>query len=406
MATARAPSSAARQPAARPARSLTVTLPPVAGRAAQSRWHCREPAARPSRQPCCSRVQWWPQAWVPDECAAAARGLGAAWKPSRLGVCSCWAMLTLPPLSRAGAEWTPPNDAGVWVDGGVCAAPHCSLCCLLSLVGSCQPRMWALFCCSPQQSSGQQPKEMGAGVGIHSCRQMDVTWRLQCLHGCLWDSAGLAASQWRAAWCRARAQCQWQAVGQQGRVPTLPGKGCLEGVCSWLRPWLHPHAVNKQPGPSMVAVEDSRAKASITSCMLQLCILCQPCVLSRNNGHRDQWGPPCHVASVTCPHQVQLARSTSKQSYGMEEMLGTMVVPPPWQIGAYSFGSCRVSPPLHARARRSQPCSFAFQRSLAPAHLSTQASPCWASAPTNARPMPTAPGSRSVAGMAVARSPV
>lgn len=35
-----------------------------------------------------------------------------------------------------------------------------------------------------------------------------------------------------------------------------------------------------------------------------------------------------------CPHQVQLAWNANKQSYGMGEMPGTMVVPPPWQIGA------------------------------------------------------------------------
>lgn len=49
---------------------------------------------------------------------------------------------------------------------------------------------------------------------MDSCRQMDVSWRLQCLHGCLQESTGLVAPQWRAAWCRARAQCQWQPVGQ------------------------------------------------------------------------------------------------------------------------------------------------------------------------------------------------
>lgn len=161
---------------------------------------------------------------------------------------------------------------------------------------------------------------------------------------------------------------------------------------------------------SMAVVEDSKAKASI----MPACCNCASCAshvsLRGNTGHRDSWGPLCHVAFLMCPHQVQLAKSTNKQSYGMGEVLGTMMVPPPWQIGARAMptalGAAGWALPPHARASRSEPCSFAFQRSLAPAHLSTQASLCWASAPTSARPMPTAPGSRSVAGMAVARSPV
>lgn len=85
---------------------------------------------------------------------------------------------------------------------------------------------------------------------------------------------------------------------------------------------------------SMAVIEDSKAKASIMSA----CCNCASCAshvsLSGNTGHRDSWGPLCHVAFLMCPHQVQLAKSTNKQSYGMGEMPGTMMVPPPWQIGA------------------------------------------------------------------------
>lgn len=171
--------------------------------------------------------------------------------------------------------------------------------------------------------------------------------------------------------------------------------------------------MNKQPGPSMTVVEDSRAKVSIM-CACCSCVSCASRVsLSGNTGHRDCWVALCRVASLTCPHQVQGV--PAEQSYGMGEMLGTMVVPPLWHIGAramptvlgaagWALPPCPPAP--LARANRSQPRSFAFQRSLAPAHLSTQASPCWVSAPTSARPMPTALGPRSVAGMAVAKSPV
>lgn len=82
----------------------------------------------------------------------------------------------------------------------------------------------------------------------------------------------------------------------------------------------------------MTVVEDSRAKVSIM-CACCSCVSCASRVsLSGNTGHRDCWVALCRVASLICPHQVQGV--PAEQSYGMGEMLGTMVVPPLWHIGA------------------------------------------------------------------------
>lgn len=176
-----------------------------------------------------------------------------------------------------------------------------------------------------------------------------------------------------------------------------------------LRPRLCPHAMN-----TAWAIHGScrgqQGQGLHNICMLQLCILCQPCVPERQHWAQGPLGAtmPCGLPDM-CPsgpagkeHQQADLWDGGNSGYcgGPSSMVDR------GQGHAHSFGSCRVGPAPHARASRSQPCSFAFQRSLAPAHPSARASPCWVSAPTSARPMPTALGSRSVAGMAVARSPV
>ena len=118
MATVRAPSSAARRPAARPARSPTVTLPPAPGPAAQSQPRCCEPTVCPSRRHRCSGARYRSQAWAPLARLAAARLSGAV-REARQG----WGVLPrghahpfLLPATR-GLSKMPPNNTGAGAEG-------------------------------------------------------------------------------------------------------------------------------------------------------------------------------------------------------------------------------------------------------------------------------------------------
>lgn len=117
-----------------------------------------------------------------------------------------------------------------------------------------------------------------------------------------------------------------------------------------------------------------------------------------HSSHGGKWG------------QGTVAAATgSGCTMGSGGLLARMGVPPLWQTGA--------RPCLQLRGLQIPPCPLGWcrqgsghvplplQRSPARAHPSAPGSPCWVSAQTSASRTPTAPGTRSAAGMAAAKCP-
>lgn len=186
MATARAPSSAARRPAAGPARTPTVTLPAAPGRAACRRARCWEPTApEPGTARCPAGCSVLPRAL----CGAQRRCGALRWGHARPFL-----------LLLTQAQQTLPRGAGA--EGRVLRR---SARCLLSPPGAAVPpditsrKYLPREIRSPVPSAapqpppghghgpapaGEQPQQRSAGAGISSCEHLDADWRLQRLHGC------------------------------------------------------------------------------------------------------------------------------------------------------------------------------------------------------------------------------
>lgn len=227
---------------------------------------------------------------------------------------------------------------------------------------------------------------------------------------------GLAVPQWRTAWYRAGSPVpvagsgrQRQAAGLQGRGPTQPKHRLSEGHMPPAEAQAEPRHHGRTAGTVHGSCGGKRGQHCHRGRVLRLRVLCQPRTPEREAEHRDRGGPPHHVASLTCSHQVKLAGAPTDRAVGWASRW------PAW--GSILHGSQGPGPCPQLRELQSWPCPscrgrqvssrvpLSLQRSLAPAHPSVQGSPCWASAQTSARRTPTAPGARSAAGMAAARSP-